>query len=180
MPKLIIVCGLAGSGKTTLASELSKKLKITYLNRDYIKELIYEGMEFSTYEESKKAGKSAINVFFHLAEQQIAKGVDVIMESVFNYPEDYCVFEEWQNKYNVEIFSVICSIDKDEREKRYYDRPRHQAHFDKDASVNHFSEGPEYDYKQIPGKQIRVTTNKNIDELVSSVCKDMEINGKFQ
>lgn len=170
MSKLIIVCGLAGSGKTTLTNELSKKLKVTYLNRDYIKELIFEGMGFSTYEESRKAGSLAFNVFFHLAEQQIARGVDIIMESVFNYPEDYLIFDKWKEKYDVEIFSIICSIDKTEREKRYYNRPRHQAHFDKDASVNHFSEGPEYDYAQIPGKQIRITTNKSIDELIKEVC----------
>lgn len=171
-----MVCGLAGSGKTTLASELSKKLKITYLNRDYIKELIFEGMGFSTYEESKKAGISAFNVFFHLAEQQIARGVDIIMEAVFNHPEDYKILKEWENKYDLEIVSIICSIDRDERERRYYDRPRHQAHFDKNVAANHFSDGLEYDYEQIPGKQIRITTNRNIGELIDDVCRDMEIN----
>ncbi len=45
MSKLIIACGLAGSGKTTLTNELSKKLKITYLNRNYISECIVHGVD---------------------------------------------------------------------------------------------------------------------------------------
>jgi adenylate kinase family enzyme len=38
MSKVIIVCGLPGSGKTTLSRELSKRLGIVCLHKDSIKE----------------------------------------------------------------------------------------------------------------------------------------------
>ena len=43
MTKLIIICGLPGSGKTTLASELSKQTGIVCLHKDSIKEKLFEG-----------------------------------------------------------------------------------------------------------------------------------------
>jgi len=94
MPKLIIVCGLPGSGKTTFAKELSKKTKIACIHKDSIKERFFESMGMSTLEESKRIGKPVVDVMLRLVEEQLKNSIDVIVESPFNFPEDYPLFEK--------------------------------------------------------------------------------------
>lgn len=174
MPKLIIVCGLPGVGKTTLARELSRKLKICCLHKDSIKEKIYEGLELSTLEDSRKIGKPSIDVMLYLAEQQLGNGVDVIIEAPFIFTEDYHIFEAWKEKHNTDLFSVICSIDTKERSRRFNERERHHSHYDWKRVVDHFPENGEYDYAKIPGKQIRIRTDKSTKVLVEEIISQIE------
>ncbi len=174
MTKLIIVCGLPGSGKTTLAKELSKKLGIVCICKDDIKEKLYESMKFSTLEDSKRIGKPSIDIMLHLAEQQLANGLDIIIESPFNFLEDYPLFKSWKEKYGLDLYSVICLIDFNERKKRFLKRKRHNAHHDTQRISDHLlNDVTEYNYAMIPGKQIRIITNKKVEELVQDVIKEM-------
>jgi predicted kinase len=174
MTKLFIVCGLPGSGKTTLAKELSKKLSVACLCKDDIKERIYESMHLSTLEDSKRIGKPSIDVMMHLAEQQLINGVDVIIEAPFNFTEDYTIFKDWKEGYSLDLYSIICSIDFDGRKKRFLARERHGAHHDTQRILDHLPEGvTEYDYATIPGKQIRVITNKKVEKLAQDVVREI-------
>ncbi len=173
MTKLIIICGLPGSGKTTLASELSKQTGIVCLHKDSIKEKLFEGLHLSTLEDSKRIGKPSIDVMFYLAEQQIANGIDIIMEAPFNFPGDYDLFSQWKEKYGINLYSVICSIDVEERKKRFSNRDRHHAHFDDMRAVDHFADN-EYDYTLIPGKRILIKTNESVSELVKKVISEIK------
>lgn len=172
MSKLIIVCGLPGSGKTTLARELSRELNIVCLHKDCIKEKIFEIRKGKSLDESKAIGAETMRLFFHLAEDQVKNGVDVIIESPLSFPEDYEKFRQWEVNYGTKIYSIICSIDIEERGRRFALRERHYAHFDKERDVisRHFN-GAEYDYKDIPGEQIRMITNKPVRDLVASAVK---------
>lgn len=56
MSKLIIVAGMPGVGKTTLAKELSQKLNIPCLHKDSIKEKLYDSFGGNSLEDSKNIG----------------------------------------------------------------------------------------------------------------------------
>jgi len=170
MSKLILICGLPGSGKTTLAKELSKKINIVCLHKDSIKEKLFETQKGKTLEDSQRIGNETINVLFHLIEEQIKNGVDLIAEAPFNFPEDYSQIAEWENNYEVNIFSIICQIDSEERKKRFNERERHTAHFDREVFERHFQES-EYDYKDIPGNQIRINTDEPVKILTQKIIK---------
>lgn len=172
MSKLIIVCGLPGSGKTTFAKELSQKTGIACIHKDSIKERFFESMNFSTLEDSKCIGKPTVDVMFKLAQEQIENGVDVIIEAPFNFPDDYPLFEKWQKEYEVDLYAIICSISKEEWKRRFKERldngSRHHSHHDIDRiHIEGFDvRKVEFDYTGIPGKQIKITTDKPVDELV--------------
>ena len=172
MHKLIIVCGLPGSGKTMLADELSKRTGIACLHKDSIKEKLFEGLGMSTLEESKRIGKPSVDVMLYLAEQQIANGVDVIIEAPFNFPGDYGLFLKWMDQYEIGLYSVVCSIGSEERKRRVETRERHVAHFDSSRTHDFFPDN-EYDYADMPGKKIRVCTDESVSYLVEKVISEL-------
>ena len=165
MSKLIIVCGLSGSGKTTLARALSKKLNIVCLHKDLIKENLYEAMKGNTLEDSKRIGSYTAQLMLKVPEEYLSNGVDLMLESPFNFAGDEKVFKEWERKYKLEIFTIVCEIDEDEREHRYRDRKRHHAHHDSERNYPTSN----YDYNLLPGKKINLITKQSVDELVKKV-----------
>jgi predicted kinase len=170
--KLVIICGLPGSGKTTLARELSKKINIPCLHKDSIKESLYDIFKMKTLEDSKSIGKKSVDLLFDLTEEQLERGLDLMIEAPFNFSEDYNLFEKWQTKYNLNLYSVICSIPSKTRKDRINDRPRHRAHHDTERG--NFLMNIQCNYKNIPGKQIKIITNETVEILTKAVIDQLK------
>lgn len=169
MNKLIIVCGLPASGKTVLAKELSKKLGIVCFHKDSFKEGLYDIMKLSTMEDSVRVGAMTIQLMYKVIDEQLANGQSIIMEAPFNYDKDYSLFREWRESYGTNIYTVICSIDHNERKKRFTSRERHQSHREIDRTVIKNFVSDETVYKKISGKKIFITTNKPVNKLVKEI-----------
>lgn len=170
--KLIIICGLPGSGKTTLAKELSKKINTVCLHKDSIKESLYDIFKMKTLEDSKSIGKKSVDLLFDLAEEQLGRGLDLIIEAPFNFSEDYKIFKKWQSKYDIALYSIICSVDSIIRKNRISNRPRHQAHHDTERGD--FMMNIKCNYRNIPGKQIKIITNKKTEVLIDTVIEQFK------
>jgi len=170
--KLIIVCGLPGSGKTTLSKELSKRTKTVCLRKDSIKEALYDIFEMKTLEDSKSIGGKSVELLFNLSEEQLAQGINLIIEAPFNFSDDYKIFKHWQRKYDLDLYSIICSIDDKTRIARINSRQRHHAHHD--AERGDFSMNTRCNYKNIPGIQINVATDKRVTTLVDKILDQLK------
>lgn len=170
--KLIIVCGYSGTGKTTLSNELSKRLKIFCLHKDSIKESLYDSMDLSSLEDSKRLGYPSIKTILDLAKENLKNNVDVILESPFVYKEDGNIFEEWKKELDIEIFTIILNIDEEERKKRFLERERHRSHHDDKRNVNDSNANHNFEY--MPNKKIFITTNKPMNELVEKIIDEIK------
>jgi predicted kinase len=177
MAKLIIVCGLTASGKTTLAKELSRELNIFCLHKDSLKSNLYDILELSTLADSKKLGLQSVHLLFRLAEEQLKNGIDLIIESPFNHEGDYELFRRWEKEYNLDVWKIICKMDDDERDRRYRKRlnERHRCHHDEEriasGEFDEISKAGYVIYENMPGKKIEVVTNKPVKDLVNQVVR---------
>jgi predicted kinase/GrpB-like predicted nucleotidyltransferase (UPF0157 family) len=63
----VVVSGLPGSGKTTLARALAGELRIPLLSKDVIKEALYDGLGIGDVDWSKQLGAASMDALFALA-----------------------------------------------------------------------------------------------------------------
>lgn len=169
MSRVIVFCGLPASGKTTLSQEVSKKLNMFCLHKDALKERMYTLLEGNSLEDSKLYGRCVIEMILSLAEDSIKNGIDIILESPFNHPDNPRRFQEWLEKYSIDFHVVICSVDEEERKRRHESRVRHPGHHDQERlNLYPFNPGT-FDYAEMPGKKLFLETSKSQEELVEKV-----------
>ncbi len=167
MSKVIIVCGLAGSGKTTIAKSLSKKLRISCLHKDSIKETLYSSLSFESLEDSKRIGKPSIDILFSLAQNQIDNDVDIILEAPFNFREDYVLFKGWEEKPEISLHTVICEISPEIRETRFRTRKRNSAHHDEERNFDSLEDSSIFN--EVPGKKVTINTQIDVPENINKI-----------
>lgn len=155
MSKVIIVCGQSGVGKTTLSSELSRRLNIFCIHKDTIKERLFDLLEGDSLEESRHVGMMSMELLFHLAEESTRNGVDIMIESPFNHPSNPEIFERWKKELNTEMKLIVCELeDEAEQKKRFFERvtsgTRHHSHRDFDRNW----EPGNFDYSVMPDPKL--------------------------
>jgi len=173
MSKLIIICGLPGSGKTTLSNNLSKKLKIFCLHKDSVKESIYDSMKMSTLEDSIKLGYPSVKAIMDLAEENLQRGVDVILESPFDYEAESRIFEEWKKRYSIDIYTIVLEISEKERTERFKKRERARSHHDRERKYDKVK----CDYMFMPEKIMFLRSDSSVNKLTDKIIDFIKING---
>jgi predicted kinase len=165
MSKLIVVCGLGGTGKTTLANALSKELNIACIHKDSIKAILYDKLGVVT--------EKTFLAFKAFVEEQLANGVNIIIEATFDFAEDAQLLRAWQDKYELELVCIICSVDNAERKRRILSRERHISHQDADLKQLQNIEIAHFDYSIMPGKHIAISTASSLQESVRAATSQL-------
>lgn len=73
----VVVTGLPGSGKTTLAEPLARQLNLPFISKDHIKEMLADHLGLGPL--AGEYGRAAVNVMLGLA----ARAPEVVLESFF-------------------------------------------------------------------------------------------------
>lgn len=155
MSRVIVVCGQAGVGKTTLSEKLSKKLNIFCLHKDSIKERLYDLLEGDSLEESRRVGMISMELLFHLAEEAIRNGVDVMAEAPLNHLSNPEIFKRWKREYDIDRKIIVCELHNEvEHRRRFHERVtsgnRHHSHHDFDRNWELSS----FDYSVMPDPKL--------------------------
>lgn len=137
-PKLIVIAGLPGSGKTTVAKFISSKLSMPLIEKDTIKELLFNSLGWSDREWSKKLGATTYELMDYFIEQQLSSGYSLIIESNFKPEFDSLKFQQWKDIYSCDIIQILCHVDNDILYDRFMARAnsgeRHLGHVDPNSA----------------------------------------------
>ena len=129
--RLLIIAGMPASGKSTVASLLAKKFGYPVLEKDELKEALFDTVGFECYAEKRRLDTAATAVLLRASTSLIEGGVSHVI--VNNFRTD---FEEEvrriTDRKDVNALTVFFSGDSDVFYQRYVDRDlrlaRHLGH----------------------------------------------------
>jgi adenylate kinase family enzyme len=131
---IIIITGLAGTGKTTLAEKLAKEFNLPFVYKDYFKELIFDGLGWQDREWSKKVGNVSYDLLYFFVESLLKTKKPFIVETNFRPKSATEKFLDLKKKYDFTPIQIRCITDGkillDRFTKRANSPDRHPGHID--------------------------------------------------
>lgn len=117
----VVVHGIPGTGKSTIAGPLAAELGLPLLAKDAIKESLWDSLGPGDRAWSSKLGAAAMEVLWRLA----ADAGSALLESNFHR-----AFAHRFDGLGGPIVEVHCTCDPELARSRYASRRRHPCHFD--------------------------------------------------
>jgi predicted kinase len=140
VPRLIVVTGRPGAGKTTLAHTLARAIRCPALCRDELKEGLV--LTLGDASPSTNANWQVYDTFFQAVELLLRNGITLVAEAAFQH-------HVWQPKLEplgaiADIRLVVCAVDPALARTRFIQRglaDPERARFHEDWSVQAAQEG---------------------------------------
>jgi predicted kinase len=132
-PRLVIVGGAPGTGKTTLARALASRMNLALVAKDDVKEAIADVLGVGDRERSRELGAAAYAVMRAIAASTLRAGVGLILEANFDERS-----RPWLGELArvADRRVVLCRADPELRRRRFAGRERHAVHLD-DVILEH-------------------------------------------
>lgn len=133
-PLLVIISGLPCTGKTMLGKKIAEHFCLPFINKDTIKESLFDTLGIKDREWSKKLGVASYGVLYRFLESLLAASCSVIVESNFKAEIDSKIFGDLRKKYDFDLLQLLCKTEGNilfERfKKRWESGERHEGHVD--------------------------------------------------
>ena len=126
---LVIITGLPGTGKTTLALQLARRRGMPLICKDTVKEPLMDAFGADS-SRSRELSNISFAVMFSLARELLALGDSLILEGNFRVGEHETPLLAALPPDSPNIIQVLCRADEDARRARILNRTRHAGHRD--------------------------------------------------
>ena len=127
----ILVSGIPAAGKSTIARQLSEKLKLPMLSKDSIKEILFDQIGFESRSEKVRLGTASMEIMYYAAAQLMKVNLPFILENNFENASKeglVCLLE----RYNYSALTVTLTGDYEAIYHRFVERnispDRHRGH----------------------------------------------------
>ena len=146
--KIIVLTGMPASGKSTIAGKLSAEFDMPILEKDALKEELFDTIGFACYAEKRKLDIAANAVLLRSVEALLSKKIPMIIDNNFD-TESAKRLIEILNRYQCTCITIFLGGETDAFYKRYVERDnRHGRHLGH-VLQDHFppEEGDSLDYE---------------------------------
>lgn len=128
--RVIVVTGLPGAGKSTLARELARRYRLPLLAKDFIKESLLDVLGAADAARSRKLSDASFAAMFRLAAEWVRAGEGFILEGNFRPGEHEDPLRDALAA--TQVAQVLCRVPEAERLARLAAREknpsRHAGH----------------------------------------------------
>lgn len=128
--RVIVVTGLPGAGKSTLARELARRYRLPVLAKDFIKEPLLDVLGATDAESSRKLSDASFAAMFRIAAEWVREGHGFILEGNFRPGEHEAPLRE--GLALAQAAQLLCRVPEEERlarlAARENDPGRHAGH----------------------------------------------------
>ena len=128
---LIILSGLPASGKSTVARMLQEVFSYPILEKDRIKECLFDTLGFQSHEEKRRLDAAAARILLQTAEEILTTGGSVILDNNFDIAAGEAL-RSLQSRLHLRSVTLLLTADEAVLYERYLARDlahtRHPGH----------------------------------------------------
>jgi predicted kinase len=133
-PLLIVVTGPVATGKTTISKRLAHALGWPLINRDSIKEILFDTLGWHDRAWSKTLGVTSYHLLYYCLDLLLSTRHSCIVESNFDASFDSAKLQTLMHKHHVRSLQILCRCDPAVLVERFRQRmitgERHPGHVD--------------------------------------------------
>lgn len=154
---LFIICGLQGTGKSTVAEKISAKVNGVIIKTDVIRGELFKVPAYSRKIYSQKQMQQVYDEMFLRTKKIIEKGENVILDATFTKKENRNKAKAISEKFK--LIETICPehIVKERMVKRFDDSSK--------AKFEHYLKYKKF-FEPIDERHIVIDTSKDIDKQI--------------
>jgi predicted kinase len=162
---VLVVSGLPGAGKTTVAQRVQRALSWPLMAKDHFKERLFDVLGSPDPQASKQLSIASYALMFDMTRQLAAHGISVMLEGNFRWPEVGQHFEALSP--GVRFIQLWCTAPVEvlisRLQLRAQDKSRHPGHHDDENLAQLVQEVSSQTPTPLPlpGELITVDTSKD-------------------
>lgn len=139
---MIIVTGASATGKTILSKNLAGKFNLPLINKDEIKELLFDYLGTKDENWAVKLGITSFELSYLFVDKLCQTGEAFIVEGNFENKYAAKIFNDLKSRYNYKVLQIYCYAQVEALYDRYVKRDnsgdRHPGHIIQISSLEKF------------------------------------------